>query len=267
MAVARAFFKRDLSMALSYRLSFIMQMTGIFMSLATFYFLSLLFGSALVPDLDQYGGDYFSFVLIGLAFSGYMGLSLSSFAQSIREGQVMGTLEIMLLSPTRLSAILISSSLWSYMLTTVRVLVYLLLGVLVFGFSLSQANFITALVVLVLSITSFSGIGILSAAVVLIVKKGDPVAWALGGVSSLLAGVYYPISVLPDWLEPISRFLPLTYALDGMRLAMLKGASLYDVRLDILALLGFTVVLTPIAFLVFRKALKRAKMEGSLIQY
>ena len=267
MAVARAFFKRDLSMALSYRLSFLMQIASIFFNVSMFYFLSQLFGSALVSQLEEYGGDYFSFVLIGLAFSGYMGLSLSSFAQSIREGQVMGTLEIMLLSPTRLSAILLSSSLWSYMLTTVRVLVYLLLGVLVFGFSLSQANFLTALVVLVLSIASFSGIGILSAALVLVVKKGDPVAWALGGVSSLLAGVYYPISVLPDWLEPVSRFLPLTYALDGMRMAMLKGASLYEVRIDILALLGFTVVLTPIAFLVFRKALKRAKMEGSLIQY
>lgn len=267
MAVARAFFRRDLSMALSYRLNFLMQLVGIFFSVAMFYFLSLLFGNALIPQLDEYGGDYFSFVLIGLAFSGYMGLSLSSFAQSIREGQVMGTLEIMLLSPTRLSAILISSSLWSYALTTIRVVVYLMLGALIFGFSLSQANFVTALVVLILSITSFSGIGILSAALVLIVKKGDPVAWALGSVSSLLAGVYYPISVLPDWLEPISRFLPLTYALDGMRLAMLKGASLSDVGIDILALLGFTAVLTPIAFIVFRKALKRAKAEGSLIQY
>lgn len=267
MSVARAFFKRDLSLALSYRLSFLMQIGGIFFSVTLFYFLAQLFGTALVPQLEQYGGDYFSFVLIGLAFSGYMGLSLSSFAQSIREGQMMGTLEIMLLSPTRLSAILLSSTLWSYLLTTVRVLVYLLIGVLVFSFSLNQANFLTALVILVLSITSFSGIGILSAALVLIVKKGDPVAWALGGASSLLAGVYYPITVLPDWLEPISRFLPLTYALDGMRMAMLKGVSLYDVRFDILALLGFTVVLTPLAFLVFRKALKRAKIEGSLIQY
>jgi ABC-2 type transport system permease protein len=267
MAVARAFFKRDLSLTISYRLHFVMQLVGIFFSVSTFYFLSLLFGSALVPQLEQYGGDYFSFVLIGLAFSGYMGLSLSSFAESIRESQVMGTLEIMLLSPTRLSAILLSSSLWPYLLTTVRVIFYFILGALIFGFSLSQANFLTAMVVLVLSITSFSGIGILSAALVLIVKKGDPVAWALGGVSSLLAGVYYPITVLPDWLEPVSHFLPLTYALDGMRLAMLKGASLYDVRLDILALLGFTVVLTPLAFLVFRKALKRAKIEGSLIQY
>ncbi len=267
MAVARAFFRRDLSIAISYRLHFLMQLFGILFSVSTFYFLAQLFGDALIPELEQYGGDYFSFVVIGLAFSGYMGLSLYSFADSIRESQVMGTLEIMLLSPTRLSAILLSSSLWPYVLTTIRVVFYFLLGAVIFGLSLSQANFLTALVVLLLSITSFSGIGILSAAIVLVVKKGDPVAWALNGVSTLLAGVYYPITVLPDWLEPISRFLPLTYALDGMRMAMLKEASLYDVRFDILALLGFTLVLTPLSLLVFRKALKRAKIEGSLIQY
>ena len=267
MAVVRAFLKRDLSLNLSYRLSFLMQFGGVFINVALFYFLSRLFGTALVPQLEQYGGDYFSFVLIGLAFSGYVGLSLSSFASSIREGQMMGTLEIILLSPTRLSTILISSSLWSYLLTTFHVVIYLAVGTMVFGANLSQANFVTAIVVLILSIASFSGIGILSAAIVLIVKKGDPVAWALGTISSLLAGVYYPITVLPDWLEPISRFIPLTYALDSMRLAMLKGSSLYDVRWDILALFGFALVLTPLAFLVFRKALKRAKVEGSLIQY
>ena len=267
MSVPTAFLKRDISLSLSYRLSFILQIFGIFFSVASFYFLSRLFGSALVPQLGQYGGDYFSFVLIGLAFSGYLGLSLSSFASSIREGQTTGTLEIMLLSPTRLSAILLSSSLWPYLLTTISVLFYLVIGVLVFGFNVSQANFLTAIVVLIISIASFSGIGILSAAMVLIVKKGDPIAWIFGGVSTLLAGVYYPISVLPDWLTPLSRILPMTYALDAMRLAMLKGYSLYEVRLDILVLSGFALVLTPLAFLVFRSALKRAKREGSLIQY
>ncbi len=267
MAVASAFLKRDLSQALSYRLSFLMQFGGIFLSVAIFYFLSRLFSTAVAPQLEAYGGDYFSFVLIGLAFTGFLGLSLSSFASSIREGQVMGTLEIMLLSPTRLSAILLSSSLWAYLLTTLRVVIYLLVGALVFGASLGQANVGSALLVMLLSIASFSGIGILSAAIVLLVKKGDPISWVLGSASSLLAGVYYPVSVLPEWLEPLSRILPLTYALDAMRLAMLQGYSIYELRFDILVLLGFTVVLTPLAFLVFRKALKRAKIEGSLIQY
>jgi ABC-2 type transport system permease protein len=267
MAVATAFLKRDLSQALSYRLSFLLQFGGIFFSVAIFYFLSQLFGNAVAPQLEAYGGDYFSFVVIGLAFTGFLGLSLSTFAHSIREGQMMGTLEIMLLSPTRLSAILLSSSLWAYLLTTLRVVVYLLLGAFVFGASFNQVNAATALLVMILSIASFSGIGILSAALVLLVKRGDPVAWLFGSASSLLAGVYYPISVLPDWLEPLSRILPLTYALDAMRLAMLQGYSLYDLRFDILILLGFTVILTPMAFLIFRRALKRAKKEGSLIQY
>jgi ABC-2 type transport system permease protein len=79
--------------------------------------------------------------------------------------------------------------------------------------------------------------------------------------------VYYPISVLPGWLQSLSHILPLTYALNAMRLAMLQGYSLYELRFDILVLLGFTVILTPLSFVVFRKALKRAKVEGSLIQY
>jgi ABC-2 type transport system permease protein len=267
MTIAAAFLKRDLSQDLSYRLSFLLQLGSIFFSVAIFYFLSQLFGTAVTPQLEAYGGDYFSFVLIGLAFTGFLGLSLSNFAQSIREGQMMGTLEIMLLSPTRLSVILLCSSLWAYVLTTLRVVAYILVGALVFGVSLGQANVSTALLVMFLSIASFSGIGILSAALVLLVKKGDPIAWALGGASSLLAGVYYPVAVLPDWLEPLSHVLPLTYALDAMRLAMLQGYSIYELRFDILVLLGFTVILTPLAFLVFRKALKRAKIEGSLIQY
>lgn len=267
MSTATAFLKRDFSIALSYRIAFILQILGIFFGVASFYFLSRLFGNALVPQLEQYGGDYFSFVLIGLAFNGYLGLSLSSFASSIREGQMTGTLEIMLLSPTRLSAILFSSSLWDYLLTTLNVVAYLLFGALVFGFNISQANYLTAFVVLILSVAAFSGIGILSAAIVLVVKKGDPIAWIFGGVSTLLAGVYYPISVLPNWLTPLSHVLPMTYSLDAMRLAMLKGYSIYQVRYDILILLGFALVLTPLAFLTFRKALKRAKAEGSLIQY
>jgi ABC-2 type transport system permease protein len=267
MSTPLSFLRRDFSIQLSYRFSFLLQILGIFFGVASFYFLSRLFGSALVPQLEQYGGDYFSFVLIGLAFNNYMGLSLSSFASSIRDGQMTGTLEIMLLSPTRLSTILFSSSIYDYLMTTINVVVYLLLGALVFGFNISQANYLTAIVVLILSIASFSGIGIISAAIVMVIKRGDPIAWILSGTSTLLAGVYYPITVLPGWLAPLSRVLPMTYSLDAMRLAMLKGYSIFEVRYDIFILLGFSLVLTPMAFLIFRKALKLAKREGSLIQY
>jgi ABC-2 type transport system permease protein len=267
MSVATAFFKRDLSWNLSYRTYFLLSSFGIIFSVASTYFISKLFGSSLVSQLSQYGGNYFAFALIGVAFNGYLSVSLTNYAQSIRDGQVQGTLEIMMLSPTRLSSILLSSSLWSYSFTTLNAAVYFLAGTFIFGFSMGHVNVLTALVVLLLSVASFSGIGILSAAAVLVVKKGDPVATVYGSISSLLAGVYYPVSVLPAPLIIVSKFIPLTYALNAMRLAMLQGYSIYQVRYDLLVLAGFACILTPISLFVFRIALKRAKKEGSLVHY
>jgi ABC-2 type transport system permease protein len=267
MSVATAFFKRDLSWNLSYRTQFLLSSFGIIFSVASTYFMSKLFGHSLTSQLAQYGGSYFAFALVGVAFNGYLSVSLTNYAQSIRDGQVQGTLEIMMLSPTKLSTILLSSSLWSYSFTTLNVAVYLLAGTFIFGFSMAHVNVLTALVVLLLSIASFSGIGIMSAAAVLVVKKGDPVATVYGSISTLLAGVFYPTSVLPGPLLVLSKCFPLTYALNAMRLAMLQGYSLYQVRYDLLILMGFTCLFIPLSLFVFRMALKRAKKEGSLVHY
>ena len=133
MAVASAFLRRDMSVAISYRASFLLQFLGIFIAVATFYFLSELFGSAVAPQLGAYNGQYFPFVLIGLAFSGYMGLSVSSFAQSIREGQMMGTLEALFITPTSPYTIVFSSSMFSFAYTSIELVIYLLFGVIFFA--------------------------------------------------------------------------------------------------------------------------------------
>jgi len=267
LSAALAFVRRDFLANASYRLSFVMQFFAIFFGVVTFYYVAQVFGASASPLLQAYGGNYFAFVLIGIAFSDYLYLSLSTFASSIREGQTMGTLEMMLLSPLRLSSILVSSSLWGYIFTSFRVVLYLLLGTLVFGIAMGNANILAALVVFFLSILSFCGLGILSAAFVVVLKKGDPVSWAFGSLSSLLGGVFYPISVLPEWLQPLSGFLPLTYSLDGMRLALLQGYTVLEVWRDIAFLALFAVILLPTGVLAFRFAVRRAKVEGTLSQY
>jgi len=166
-----------------------------------------------------------------------------------------------------LSTILVASSLWAYIFGSLRVFVFLFLGAIVFGVSFAQANILAAGVILILAVVSFAVIGMISAAFIVVLKKGDPITWAFGALSTLVAGVYYPIEVLPDWLQGFSALLPLTYALNAMRHAVLQGYSLYDVRFDILALLCFSAVLLPLALLSFRLAVKRAKVEGSLVQY
>jgi ABC-2 type transport system permease protein len=262
-----AFVKRDLSLMLSYRLSFFLQFFGIFFSVLMFFFIARLFGQAATPYLAAYGGDYFSFVLVGIAFSGYLGVAMGSFSSSIRRGQMMGTLEVMLVTPTRLSTILVSSSLWSFAFTSLRIVVYLVVGALVFGVNLSHANWLAALLIQVLTILSFGSLGIISASFIMAFKQGNPLNMVLGTASSLLGGVYYPITVLPVWLQPFSHLLPITYSLRAMRLAVLQGYSLSALAPDMLILAVFAIVLFPLSLVAFQLGVQKAKMDGSLTQF
>ena len=267
MAVVWAFIKRDASLALSYRLSFIFQFLALFLTVSTFYFLSEVIGKSMPTALESYGGNYFAFVLLGLALTTYMTLGLQSFSSAIRDGQMMGTLEIMLLGPTKLNIILLASAIWSYAFESIKVIMLVLFGVIIFGVNFSQANIPATLTILILSVVSFASIGMISASFTIVLKKGDPISWAITGLSTLLSGVFYPVSVLPHWMQGFSNVLPLTYALNAIRHAVMQGFSFYQLRYDILALAGFSVVLLPVALLSFRLAVKRAKIDGSLVHY
>jgi ABC-2 type transport system permease protein len=262
-----AFVKRDFQNEISYRISFLLQIFGIFINVSVFFFLSKLLGSAQMPQLAEYSGNYFAFVLIGIAFTNYMGVALNSLSSSIREGQIMGTLEALLVTQTEIPTIIISSSVYGFLFTTLRVIIFIVIGVLFYGLDLSRANYAGAVIILLISIFAFSSFGILSASFVMVLKKGDPVASTFSGISWLLGGVYYPVSILPSWLKPFSYFLPITYSLEGMRLALIKGASFYNLLPSIFSLLLFTAILMPVSIYSFQYAIRLAKRDGSLTHY
>ncbi|MFQ6120649.1 MAG: ABC transporter permease [Methanosarcinales archaeon] len=180
---------------------------------------------------------------------------------------MMGTLEAMLVTPTKISIIIIFSSLWNFIFTSIRVLIYLGIGVLLFKINISNENLFAALIILILTIICFSSIGIISASFIMVLNQGDPVNWIFSNVSGLIGGVYYPITVLPNWLQNFSYILPITYSLRGMRHALLQGYSMEALAPDILALVVFSIVMLPLSILCFRYAVKRAKVDGSLVQY
>jgi ABC-2 type transport system permease protein len=262
-----AFVKRDFQNEISYRISFLLQVFGIFINVSVFFFLSKLFGNSQMPQLVEYGGNYFAFVLIGIAFNYYLSVSLSSLSSSIRDGQIMGTLEALLVTQTEIPTIIIASSVYSFLFTTVRVIFFIVIGVFFYGLDLSRANYAGAILILCISIIAFSSFGILSASFVMVLKKGDPVASLFSGISWLLGGVYYPVSILPSWLKPFSYLLPITYSLEGMRLALLKGASFYNLLPSIFSLLLFTSILMPVSIISFQYAIRLAKRDGSLTHY
>jgi ABC-2 type transport system permease protein len=163
--------------------------------------------------------------------------------------------------------IILGSSLYNFLWATAVIVVYLVLGGLFFGARLAGANLLSAAVVLVLTVTSFSSLGILSACFILVFKKGDPLGWAIQGLAGLVCGVIYPVEVLPHWLQFVSRLIPVTYALRAMRLAVLQGSSLARMAGDVLALVGFTVVLLPFSLWLFGLSVRKAKRDGTLTQY
>lgn len=118
-----------------------------------------------------------------------------------------------LVTPTKVDTIVVLSALWDYIFATFRILIFLLLGVFLFGVNTGNANLFAAMIILILTIICFSSLGIVSASFIMIFKRGDPVNWVLGSVSALLGGVLYPITVLQDWLQIFSYLLPITYSL------------------------------------------------------
>lgn len=265
-----AFLTRDFLTELSYPVSFAVQIVGVLFSATLFYFIALALGSAASPYLATYGGDYFAFVLIGIAFGSYFGVGVQAFSRALREAQTSGTLEAMLMTPSRVSTIILSSAIWAYLFTTLRVLMYLLFGVALFGLRLGGANYLGALAALLLSIMSFSSIGIMAASFTMLFKRGDPVTSLLSSGVNLLSGVFFPVEIFTvqaPWLMPVAQLLPLTYALRAMRLALLQRAGWDVLAPDLLALTVFAVVLLPLSLLVFRWTVDRARQDGSLTHF
>jgi ABC-2 type transport system permease protein len=135
---------------------------------------------------------------------------------------------------------------------------------LLFGFLPQGANWTGAVIILLASILAFAGLGILSASYTILFKRGNPAKWIVLGVSGLVGGMMYPITVLPQPLQILSRLVPVTYSLEGMRAALLHGAGWGDLWPSIVALLLFAAILLPFSFLVFAWALRRTKITGTL---
>jgi ABC-2 type transport system permease protein len=263
----KIFFYRDLISDATYKTAFLLQLIGMFVSVLTYFFLSRLMGDIGIRHLAPYGGNYFAFVLIGIAFISYLNVSITGLARIIREGQMLGTLEAILVTPTSIPTVIFSSSLYGFFWATINVVIYLLFGSICFDLHLEQANLTAAFIILLLTIVSSTGIGIMSASFIMMIKRGDPIGWLFASVSGLIGGLYYPLSVLPEWLQFAAKLLPVTHSLEGMRMAILNGHSLSQLAPTVMILCLFSILILPSSLVMFQKAVIKAKQDGSLTHY
>lgn len=257
---------RDVLIARSYRLALLLRFLGTFFQVAVFYFISRLVGLGAHPALAAYGGNYFAYVLIGLAFQRLFSLSLSGYANGVSEMQQTGTLEAQAILPVPLPLLVAGANLWPYLYALSETLLYLGLGVTL-GASLAGANVPAALLISLLACVGISGLGLIGAALILLYKRGNAVAWGVEAAAVLLAGVYFPVDLLPRPLQVFSQLLPHTHALSGLRAALLQGASLRSLLPVFLILALFALVLLPLGVLALMWSQRQAQQRGSLAQY
>jgi ABC-2 type transport system permease protein len=143
----------------------------------------------------------------------------------------------------------------------------LLFGVvaLFFSLDLAQADFAAALVVLIVASISFIGIGMMTAVLPLISpEKGTQLGFIAQGLLLVVSGVYYPVEVLPQWMQWISVISPATYALDGMRDAIIDGDGITAMGDELWPLVVIGLVSVPLGLEVFRRGERYAKRHGKL---
>jgi ABC-2 type transport system permease protein len=259
-----ALISHNFRLAWAYKLNFITRYLGMAVSVLLFFFLDQLLRRTGVEQVE--GGSYFTFLLIGGAFSKYLELSSHAFSANLREEMLRGTIEPLLVTATPTSLAILGPSSWMLIEGSLLVLVQLIVGALV-GADFSQANWGAALVVLLVSLTSLLCYGVFSAAFVIVFKRGDPMNWFINSVAYVFSGVFFPITLLPIWLRVISYALPFTYSLRALRGALMRGEGMAVLWPDLLVLLGFTAVLLPLSLFALRYAIRYLKETGELVHY
>ena len=266
-ARARAFLRRDFLFQWSYKFGFLYDLASLFSSILTLYFVSRLFSETPPASVAAYGTDYFTFSLIGMAFLDYMWVSMRTFAQQVRMAQFMGTLEAMMATPTHPFLIILGSATYPYLWTMLRSAVYLALGVTVFGARFGTVNVASVALFLGLIVLTFGGIGIGSAALTLYLKQSDPLTSLIGGLSFLFGGIVYPVQSLPGILQDVAWALPMTHAVEGLRMALLAGQSPVELGPQALVLLVWAAIAFPLAFFTLSRVLRILSRQGSFGAY
>jgi ABC-2 type transport system permease protein len=260
------FLRRDWAIARSYRLNFALDLFQIVVSLVMFFYLSRLVDDSELASASQLDEGYFAFVVVGLAFMKFMETGLTAFALQLRTDQTTGTLEALLVTPARQSLVVLGSATYELLLSAVSGALMLAIAITFFGLDLSVS--FTSLLVLIAAIPAsfglFAAIGVMFAAFTVVFKQvATLIAFAATGIA-VLAGVYFPLSLLPGWLEAIARAFPFSWALDVLRAALLGGDPSVG---KLLLLIAACAVAVPISVAVFAAAVDRAKRTGTLAQY
>jgi ABC-2 type transport system permease protein len=250
------FIKRDMISFSTYKTNMVlMVLSALFGALSYAYLGS---NADMQRVLQLYNISFTAYLLIGMAFSTYIGQALTLVQKTINPW----SLEEVLVSPTGLGTFIIGSSAWGFIWSTIVVAIYLAVGSLAFGVVLS-INVAGTVLVLGLGIGTLIGFSMIGAGILILIKQGDPVTWLIGILTSVFGNVLFPPQVMPYQLQVVSYFVPQYYFFTAIRLMMI-GWSIQMILPEILTLALMCAIILPSGYFIYSWCLKTARKNGTL---
>jgi ABC-2 type transport system permease protein len=204
-------------------------------------------------------------LLIGAVIWSYLGIVFEILTETVAWERWEGTIEYTFMAPLSRAVHLLGMGAFGVLYGVIRTAALFVVVALFFGLSFPDADFLAAIVLLAVASVSFVGIGMVTAVLPLISpEKGAQLGFIAQGMLLVVSGVYYPVSVMPGWMEWLAKLSPATYALEGMRAAVLDGKGLDELGDQLWPLVVLGVVAIPLGLAVFRAGERYAKRHGKL---
>jgi len=200
--------------------------------------------------------NYFEFVAPGIMAMIVMTAVLTGLAASVSREKEQGTLDGILISPINRLSIILGKSLAQAIRGLVQGAIVLILAFLLFGVTV-HGSILLVILLLLLGIFSFIGLGILVSTIASEQETATQLLFMFQFPMLFLSGVFFPIALMPQAMQIISKVIPLTYAITALRQVMVLGAGIGAVKSEIFILLVFGVVTLAISVPVFRRVITK----------
>ncbi|MDQ3643829.1 MAG: ABC transporter permease [Actinomycetota bacterium] len=260
---ALAVMRRDFQILMSYRTQLISVVFGGFLTLTIFYYVSRLVSVGAFKSPD----DYYAFVVVGIVILQMLQSVLVGPPAVLRQELLAGTFERIVLSPFGPVAGIVSMLLFPFVMALITGAVTLLFAIVVFGVDLELSSAPLAIPAAFLAGLAFAPFGVLLVAIVLIVKQAAVGTSFVIAAISLIAGFYFPTTLLPGWIEWASEVQPFTPGVDLLRHLLLGSAPRESTWLEVGKLVGFSAAMLPLSLGLLSLTVRVTRRRGTIIEY
>ncbi len=211
------------------------------------------------------GQERVLYLLIGALLWSYLSVLFQIMGETVAWERWEGTIEYTFMAPVHRFTYLSGQGLFGITYSLIRTSLVLGITVLWFDLDMSKANLLGGFVVLAIASVSFLGLGLLAAVLPLMSpERGPQATHIIQGLLLLCSSVYYPVSVLPGWMQKVAALNPATFTLDAVRATWIQGAPLSEVWPTVLKLMLTGAVLVPLGLTVFQMGERYALRTGKL---